>query len=110
MLPEPEVLDDFDVILMIRKRNVAEDKYEDYEEWNWKASPSAPTVDDLKKAVIEHKKFELDLKGIELAKFVTHEYLWLHIHESQFKGERRKVTTGGRGKRGKSNTLLCIYL
>mgnify|MGYP006976795019 CR=1 FL=1 len=93
------------MVLLLRKRDVESKTYADYEEFIWKA-PSEPKIAELKKAVLDFKGLDIDLDMIELAKYMVHEFSWLHIHKDFMKQEK-KVT---RKQQGKKSRLILLFI
>ena len=101
-LDKPENLTDNSLVLLLRKRQADSQTYSRPEEWIWEAGKE-PTIEDLKKAVIGFKGLECGVEGVELAKYVIHEFHWLHVSKEVIEKERENKKGKKGGNKGNKN-------
>jgi len=93
ILNGPEDLNDKAILFSLKKRLVEYQTYTKNEEWVWDA-PEVPTIDDLKKAIIEHKSLNVGVEGIAIAVYIPNEFQWLQFTrewiEDYWKANRAK--------------------
>lgn len=90
--------------MIFRKRNVQSKTYENYIEKIFSA-PKEPKINDLKLFVLNAFGIKESEEGIELAKYVSHEFNWLHFHLKYFEELQKKKKTGKKKKKaGKAKT------
>jgi len=95
ILDKSEILTENTLVLFLRKRIVESQTYTRGEEFIWEASKE-PTIEELKKAILEFKKIQGGLDSVELAKYVPHEFHWLPVNQEVIEKERN-------AKKGKKN-------
>jgi len=88
----------------LRKREIETKSYGPYEELIWKA-PAEPKIEDAKKAIISFKKLDIQPEGIELAKYVPHEFTWLHMHINVIEKELKNK----KSKKGKNRSKFALW-
>jgi len=88
LLEKVENLDENEIVLLLRKRNVSTRTYDDFEEFIFPSSKE-PTISELKKGVIAFKALSMAEEGIELAKYYPHEFAWKHIHRKYIEEARK---------------------
>ena len=98
VLNEEEHLQEDDLVLIFRKRNVQSKTYENYIEKIFSA-PKEPKINDLKLFVLNAFGIKESEEGIELAKYVSHEFNWLHFHLKYFEELQKKKKTGKKKKK-----------
>ena len=102
-----------DLCLLFRMRDVSKKSYGDYIEKTFYASKE-PSIDELKRFVIASFGFEYETNQIELAKYITHEFNWLHLHSIHFEEIHKKKKNTNRKKKknssrkSKKKKLICF--
>ncbi len=97
-MKDPEELLENDLCLLFRMRDVEKKSYGDYIEKIFYASKE-PSIEELKRFVIDSFGFECSLNEIELAKYVAHEFNWLHLHLSYFEEIQNKKRNSNKKKK-----------
>ena len=82
-------------------RDVSKKSYRDYIEKTFYASKE-PSIDELKRFVIASFGFECETNQIELAKYITHEFSWLHLHSIYFEEIHKKKKNTNKKKKKNS--------
>ena len=85
--------------MLFRKRNILTRTYEDYFEKILHLSKE-PKIKELKTFLIDALQLQCSEDEIELAKYISHEFNWLHFHLKYFEDLRKKKKTGKKKKRG----------
>ena len=104
-MDKPENLSDNSIVLLLRKRQVDSKIYSRAEEFIWEAGKE-PTIEDLKKAVIAFKGLEGGIEGVELAKYVPHEFQWLYVSKEVIERERESKKGKKGGNKGNKNKSI----
>ena len=94
-------MDEDDIVLMFRKRNIETRIYENYVEKIFHASKE-PKINDLKRFVLDNFQLKCNEDEIELAKYISHEFNWLHLHLKHFEEVCKRKKTGKKKRRGKA--------
>jgi len=102
VMDEHENLSENSIVLLLRKRQVDSQTYSRAEEFIWEAGKE-PIIEDLKKAVIAFKGLEGGVEGVELAKYVPHEFQWLHVSKEVIEKERDSKKAKKGGNKGNKN-------
>lgn len=84
---------------MFRKRNIFTRSYEEYTEKIFSA-PKDPKISDLKKFVLESFGLKCSEEEIELAKYISHDFHWLHFHLKYFEEIKKRKKNGKKKKKG----------
>lgn len=79
-------------------RDVSKKSYGDYIEKIFYASKE-PSIDELKRFVSASFEFECEANQMELAKYITHEFNWLHLNSSYFEEIQKKKKNVNRKKK-----------
>jgi len=100
-LSQPENLDENDIVLLLRKRNVSAKSYDNYQEFIFKATRE-PTISELKGSVISFKQLGIPEDELELAKYHPHEFSWAQIDKKAIENERKSKSNRSKkgGKKG----------
>lgn len=87
---------------MLRKRSIPTRTYEDYFEKIFHASKE-PKIAELKNFVLDEFQLQCSIDEIELAKYISHEFNWLHFHLKYFEEVGKRKKTGKKKRRGGKN-------
>jgi len=102
VMDKSENLSENSIVLLLRKRQVDSQTYSRAEEFIWEAGKE-PTIEDLKKAVLAFKGLEAGIEGVELAKYIPHEFQWLHVSKEVIERERDSKKAKKGGNKGNKN-------
>ena len=103
LLPEPELLDDKTIVLLLSKRDCDKKEYTAKQEvkFDFKTDGKQfPTLAPLKQLARQVYGLK-DNESIELAKFIVHQFEWKHINGNE-KVEQKK------GKKGKTVEMINV--
>lgn len=78
-----EILSEDDIVILFRKRNVITGNYTDYVERVFPANKE-PSIEELKEFTINSLELKFKPEEIELAKYISHDFNWLHLNKSFF--------------------------
>ena len=97
VLEKPEVLEDSKIVLLVRKRDVDEKKYGEAVELVFNAG-TTPQINDLKQAIIDLQKLEVDVDKIDLAKRFPQRFEWFFLTPElvKAKNQPKKGSKGGK--------------
>ena len=85
---------------MFRKRIIGTRSYGEYVEKIFFASKE-PKINDLKRFLLDSLELKCSEEEIELAKYISHEFNWLHLHIKHFEEIATKRKKTGKAKKRK---------
>jgi hypothetical protein len=104
-LEKDEELQENDILLYGRKRNVANRTYEDYEEFFLRGI-KVPKIENLKHSIITELHLNCSPNELDIAKYFPYNFCWVKFDlkalelefEKKKKATGKKKTAGGKSK------------